>query len=165
MAKRINELQPGMSMPPIVRMFGQPLDNTSLFQTRQEMLEYASSSPLAYEGQILICYNTDSTREVQLYVIGPSGAELLYPRPVQEGSASMSGITKEFITIQPNGIFPLDVTDPMPLALTINGIAYTFSEVSSEDDQANGVRVFALDDSDVRSWVGDDDEVILYSQV
>lgn len=161
MAKTLTTLAPGMSMPPIVRMFGQPLDNTSLFLTRSDMEQYAASSPLAYVGQILVCYNRDASGSVEAYIIGAGGSL----RPLGAGSDTNQIPPKTlrltgdqfdsrgiYFCYGVNGLFPsLVIAD-------INGIAGGVTAYVDEGLAANGAFELHLDE-EIASWISADDVV------
>lgn len=161
MAKKIEKLAPGMSMPPIVRMFGQPLDNTSLFLTRSDMEQYAASSPLAYVGQILVCYNKDTSGNVEAYIIQDGGSL----QPLGTGSDT-EGINPKTLRLtgdqfDSRGIYICDGEDGLAPGLVIadvNGIAGGVTIFVDEGLMASGAYELRLD-AEIASWISADDVV------
>lgn len=160
MAKNITTLAPGMSMPPIVRMFGQPLDNTSLFLTRSDMEQYAASSPLAYVGQILVCYNQDTSGKVEAYIIGAGGSL----RPLGAGSDT-EGINPKTLRLtgdqfDRHGHYFVAGESIVPslVIADVNGIAGGVTAYIDEGLSASGAFELHLDE-EIASWISDDDVV------
>lgn len=161
MAKTLTTLAPGMSMPPIVRMFGQPLDNTSLFLTRSDMEQYAASSPLAYVGQILVCYNQDTSGNVEAYIIQNGGSL----RPLGAGSDT-EGINPKTLRLtgdqfDRHGHYFCSGEDglcPSLVIADVNGIAGGVTIFVDEGLLASGAFELHLD-AEIASWISADDVV------
>lgn len=160
MAKNITTLAPGMSMPPIVRMFGQPLDNTSLFLTRSDMEQYAASSPLAYVGQILVCYNRDTSGNVEAYIIGAGGSL----RPLEAGSDT-EGINPKTLRLtgdqfDSRGHYFVagESFAPRLVIADVNGIAGGVTIFEDEGLAASNAFELHLDE-EIASWISADDVV------
>lgn len=160
MAKNITTLAPGMSMPPIVRMFGQPLDNTSLFLTRSDMEQYAASSPLAYVGQILVCYNRDTSGNVEAYIIGAGGSL----RPLGAGSDTNQippktlRLTGDQFDRHGHYFVAGESFFPSLVIADVNGIAGGVTAYIDEGLAASGAFELHLDE-EIASWISDDDVV------
>ena len=160
MAKKPTTLAAGMSMPPIVRMYGQPLDNTSVYNTYSEMAAYAASSPLAYEGQVLVCYHTESDSRTRLYAITSAGLELL-----NLGQSSALAVDERLSFTgadfrQGSRRISDEYFNSTPLAV-INGLVYRCFIAQDESMAANSECELSLDD-EVVAWLEDDDKVDIY---
>lgn len=73
MAKVINTLTSGMSMPTTTRMYAQPLDVSGFFTSLAEAQAYAAESPIAYVGQELTVYANGT---VDRYIITSAAGAL-----------------------------------------------------------------------------------------
>lgn len=156
MAKKPTTLAAGMSMPPIVRMYGQPLDNTSVYNTYSEMAAYAAESPLAYEGQVLVCYHTESDSRTRLYAITSAGLEML--NLGQSSALAVDECLSFTGAAFSQGHIRLsdEYSRSTPFAV-INGLVYRCNILA----ELGGECQLELD-NEVMAWLEDDDKVDIY---
>lgn len=81
MAKIIEQLTPGMSMPTTTRMYAQPLDVSGYFTSINDADTYARTSPIAYVGQVLTVVNNENHEPERYVIFAESGPDVIVKLP------------------------------------------------------------------------------------
>jgi len=92
-----------MSMPKALRRGNAiPLDASAVWYTREEMENYAATSPVAYVGQILSLVDADNSNAVTAYVIANEAGDL------QEVGSATLGDNKTIVLDETTGTLSLN---------------------------------------------------------